>query len=105
MLNITLSTKDGYSDTFLTSGSLTIVGHDAFISVDNPTKTYATGYKASGVPEVTLVGFTVSAHRQDPKPVINVGDQVTIDDKVYELVNVRNARYIGNGDLELVPVR
>lgn len=100
--NITLSTRIGYPVTYISSPQYRIAGWDGFISIDYSGETKM-GIKATGLPVVTLTGVTVSAHYQEPKPVINIGDHVVIGNVEYELTSKRT-RYIGNGDLKLVPV-
>lgn len=94
--HITLSTRSGYPSTYVSSETLTIVGSDAFISLDFS--------KGERTPVVTLVGTTIGTRTAEPKRVINVGDTVSIGDVTYELVSKRT-RFIGNGDLKLVPAK
>lgn len=91
---LNLSTTHGYPFTFIKSHPIDVVGYDAFVSVD---------FTRSAVPEVNLVGFTVSAHPQDRKTKYRVGDKVFIGDKTYELV-CDKVKYIRNGDIKLVEI-
>ncbi|QXO13647.1 hypothetical protein SEA_QUARTZ_56 [Microbacterium phage Quartz] len=102
---VTLSTKAGYPVTYLSSEVFNIAGIDGHIYVDLSGKYYAAqGTTASGKPEVSLIGVTISAHYTEPKPRIGVGEHLTIGDTTYELVFTGRGRYPNNGELSLVPV-
>ncbi|WZB39058.1 hypothetical protein SEA_SHAMU_59 [Microbacterium phage Shamu] len=107
---ITLSTKAGYSHEFISSETFNIAGIDGYIYIDNTRdeegnlKRYATGQRATGKPEVSLIGVTISAHYTEPKPRIGVGEHLLIGKVTYELVFTGRGRYPNNGELKLVPV-
>ncbi|USH44806.1 hypothetical protein SEA_JUANYO_57 [Microbacterium phage Juanyo] len=102
---VTLSTKAGYPVTYLSSEVYNIAGIDGHIYVDLSGKYYAAqGTRATGKPEVSLIGVTISAHYIEPKPRIGVGEHLQIGDTVYELVFTGRGRYPENGELKLVPV-
>lgn len=102
---VTLSTKAGYPHTYISSEVYNIAGIDGHIYIDMSGKYYAAqGVTASGKPEVSLIGVTISAHYTEPKPRIGVGEHLQIGNVVYELVYTGRHRYPENGELKLVPV-
>lgn len=102
---INLSTKAGYPYTYISSETFNIAGIDGYVFVDMSGKRYATGQTATGLPEISLIGVTVSAHRQAPKPRLAVGEHLEIGGTVYEMVFTGRGKYPNNGDLKLVPVQ
>lgn len=78
-----------YSDTlfggkFGKSGSFFFSGHgDGFLSVDRSGKRYIDGSKGDGRLKISIIGAAITAHKQEPKTIINVGDQVMVEGTLY----------------------